>query len=746
VWNARPENRQLPSLLQWLQIRWLTQKKTWTLPQRKMMRKATHYHAMRGLVLAVVLAALSATGWMVRSQIVAQYAAGLVQRLVDAETPQVPGIIEAMEGYRNRTDSLLRDKYQKAKPNSRPQLHASLALLPMDATQVEYLYKRLLDAEPHEVPVIRDALAAHKEDLVDQLWAVVEAPEKSKETQRLRAAAALATYDPDSQRWRKVQEVVANDLVSVPSVHLGAWLESFRPVRAQLRAPLAGIFREAGRRDAERSMATDILADYAADRSQLLADLLLDADEKQFALLFLKVREQGELGLRLLIAEMDRTLPGDVPSSDERREKLAKRQANAAVALLRMNRPEKVWPLLKHRPDPRARSYLIHRLAPLGADAGAILQRLDEETDMTIRRALLLGLGEYSEKELSPEARQIVLPKMQDVYRTAADPGLHAATEWLLRTWQQETWLKQVNDDWAKDQEQQQKRLQSIQQLVTNDKAMTPPQWYVNGQGQTLVVITGPVEFVMGSPSTEEGRWPNEWQHKERIGRTFALAAKPVTVEQYRKFDASYGIPEPGMERWTRTLDSPVIFVTWFESLAYCNWLSKQENIPEDQWCYETNPQGQVTKLKKNYLSLAGYRLPTEAEWEYACRAGAATSRYYGEREDLLEKYAWYGKNSQGRTWPVGSKKPNDLGLFDLHGNAWCWCQEPYKGSLTAKGDHASKEQESDLSSLSTTGRLLRGGSFFNQAWLVRCAYRLWHVPADRLSDVGLRPARTFAP
>ena len=96
-------------------------------------------------------------------------------------------------------------------------------------------------------------------------------------------------------------------------------------------------------------------------------------------------------------------------------------------------------------------------------------------------------------------------------------------------------------------------------QLLTKDKEKALPQWYVNGQGQTMVVIPGPVEFVMGSPSTEEGRNPNELQHKQRIGRTFALAAKPVTLEQYRKFDPRYGLHQIEIEQWTRTADSPVI-------------------------------------------------------------------------------------------------------------------------------------------------------------------------------------------
>ena len=146
-------------------------------------------------------------------------------------------------------------------------------------------------------------------------------------------------------------------------MYLAVWIEAFRPVRAKLLAPLNDSLSRSPRRESERTLATDILADYAADQPQVLADLLMDADEKQFAVIYPKFKEQGEQGLPVLTGEIDKKLPADLPSSDEKREKLAKRQANAAVALLRMNQPEKVWPLLKHSPDPRVRSYLIHRLA-----------------------------------------------------------------------------------------------------------------------------------------------------------------------------------------------------------------------------------------------------------------------------------------------------------------------------------------------------------------------------------------------
>jgi formylglycine-generating enzyme required for sulfatase activity len=782
VWNARPENRQLPSLVQWLQIKGLTAKQCWTPSQRQMMRKASRYHAVRGVAVAVLLAVTTFLGLTLRDRVEEQrkatYAAGLVQSLLNADTAQVPAIIAEMSAYRQWTDPLLREERDKAAATSRPKLHTSLALLPVDPGQVEYLSTRLLDAQPHEVPVIRDALALHKDSLLNKLWAVVAAPEKGKESQRLRAAAALGKYDPESEKWAAAQEAVGNDLVAVPALHLFLWMESLRPVRTKLLPQLSAVYRHAGRRETERSLATDILADYAADNPQVLADLLMDADDTQFTAIYPKLKDRSAQGLPLLTAEINRKLPSDLPSSDEKRETLAKRQANAAVALLRMNRPEKVWPLLAHSPDPRTRSYLIHRLHSLGADAGALLQRLDEEPDLTIRRALLMSLGEFNATEVQLASRPSLLPKVQTLYRTDADPGLHAAAEWLLRQWQQEAWLNQVNEQWAKDREQREKRLETIRQLlVPRPSPLAPPQWYVNTQGQTMVVIPGPLEFVMGSPTTEAGHLPNENQRTMRIGRIFALAAKSVRLAEYQRFDPAYG---GDIKQWSPTGACPVVGISWFQAAAYCNWLSKQEGLPESEWCYvplqdtrtmavlaarsvgllgsplgpglavgglypgRTDPVYKVgMKLAANYLQRSGYRLPTEAEMEVATRAGAVTSRYYGETVELLEKYAWYQKNGRERSWPVGSKKPNDFGFFDVQGNVFTWCQERFQAHANVTGPGTADDTEDTLS-VNTDGRGMRGGAFLDQTSNVRSADRNKNVPTDRFPYVGFRPARTL--
>ena len=263
-------------------------------------------------------------------------------------------------------------------------------------------------------------------------------------------------------------------------------------------------------------------------------------------------------------------------------------------------------------------------------------------------------------------------------------------------------------------------------------------------EARQALVIPGPVEFLMGSPKTEKDRQHDEFLHQRRIGRTVAIASKSVTLAQYRSLTKDkYEIGE----KYTRHPDLPVVGINWYMAAQYCNLLSKKEGIDKDQWCYEADWLGTVTKLKKDYLSLKGYRLPIEAEMEYATRAGANTSQYYVETEELLGNYAWYEKNSNSLVQRVGTKKPNDFGLFDMQGNCYTWCQEPYDTYSDVQNDDAVDDKEANqLVIISADNRVLRSGSFNNQLSVVRSAYRGSFVPSNRDLNVGFRPARTFTP
>ena len=190
-------------------------------------------------------------------------------------------------------------------------------------------------------------------------------------------------------------------------------------------------------------------------------------------------------------------------ATEDDKEALAIRQANAAVMLLRMDAADQVWPLLRHSPDPRVRSYIIHWLRPRGGDSASIIARYEQESDVTIKRALLLCLGEF---ELADSEKQLFVEKLLDVYRSDPDAGLHAAAEWLLRQWEQSERIVAIDKDLQ----------QSEEPLVAakDDRK----RWYVNRQGQTFVILDAG-EFEMGSQESEVGRNPNEQLHKRKIGR-----------------------------------------------------------------------------------------------------------------------------------------------------------------------------------------------------------------------------------
>jgi formylglycine-generating enzyme required for sulfatase activity len=131
----------------------------------------------------------------------------------------------------------------------------------------------------------------------------------------------------------------------------------------------------------------------------------------------------------------------------------------------------------------------------------------------------------------------------------------------------------------------------------------------------------------------------------------------------------------------------PVVGFDWHDAAKYCNWLSKRDGILKSEWCYvapdsplkaDENPNDVLGQLVEapDFRNRRGYRLPTTAEWELACRSGTITSRYYGATEELLEKYEWYEKNSGMQLKPAGLLKPNGLGLFDMLGNVSEWCHD----------------------------------------------------------------------
>ncbi len=745
-WNAKPENRHLPSVLEWVNIRLLTRKKGWTDPQRKMMKRASQVHGLRTLGLVMLVSLIT---WGGIEGYGTLRASSLVESLKTASTTDVPTIVRQLGGYRRWANPRLMALVQNDNDESREKLHGRLALLPVDQRQAPCLEARLLVASPIELPVIRDALKSHRGTLTPKLWSVLDAAKPGDES-LLPAVSALASYDASSPRWESVSGKVAQALVTVNPVFLGSWLDALRPVRGTLNAPLAAVFRDKQHPESEHTLATNILAEYASDDPNMIADLLMDSDPKAYATFFRVSQRQVAKTFSLLQAEIAKkaTIPDSEEHSEETKDRLAERQARAAVGLIRMGKSEEISPLLVHSADPRLRSFIVNWLNPLGADPqliAAALGKIDTSIKLTpteppkamdsilfhpetsIRRALILALGTYGADGLTPDEREPLTTKLLDLYRNDPDAGIHGAAEWTLRQWGHKA------------------NLQAADAELTKLKRWDDRRWCVNSQGQTYALVEGPIEFMMGSPPTQPNRFSEqETLHRIVIPRRFVIANREVTVEQYQRFvktNSAFGLDPSYLARFSPDIDGPMISVSWYGAVAYCNWLSEQEGLPKDQWCYHPNETGVYDEgmtIPADALKRTGYRLPTEAEWEYTCRSGTITSRYYGLSVDLVSNYAWHQANSREHAWAGGKLLPNDLGLFDMLGNAFEWVQ-----------DRATENAPSDT--LTTTEkiqtivpRVFRGGSFFDRPGYIRSAYRNRYQPSSRFTIGGFRPSRSY--
>jgi formylglycine-generating enzyme required for sulfatase activity len=315
---------------------------------------------------------------------------------------------------------------------------------------------------------------------------------------------------------------------------------------------------------------------------------------------------------------------------------------------------------------------------------------------------------------------------LRRAYETDPDPGLHSAVDWLLRRWGKGEILDETDRELAA-------------------KGPDPGRrWYVNRQGQTFAVLATPGEVRIGTPRREPIREWGEYQQFVHIPRAFAIATKEVTYRQFDRFQAAK--PE-SVDRsdW----DGPILRTKWFWAVAYCNWLDDQEHVPDDQRCYLRNSRGQFApgmRMAPDFLKRTGHRLPTEAEWEYACRAGATTSRYYGSDDDMLGYYATFQGNADERASKVGVRKPNDFGLFDTLGNVWEWCQDPQQpheieASWRVRED-VEKEAKDGVVDLKPN-RAMRGGAFDTVTRSIRAARRFSFRPDEVSPLVSLRVART---
>lgn len=245
--------------------------------------------------------------------------------------------------------------------------------------------------------------------------------------------------------------------------------------------------------------------------------------------------------------------------------------------------------------------------------------------------------------------------------------------------------IRQIAGDWCEE------RADLANAELCRGKAPIPLVWCPSGS------------FLMGSPENELGRDDDEDQVNVTLSQGYWLGKYPVTQGQWREVMGDL----PGSAGYGKGPNHPVYYVNWDESQEFCTRYTESER--------------QAGRLTYGWA----YRLPTEAEWECACRAGSTTRFCFGDDEAKLGDYAWYDENSKGQTHEVGQKKPNAWGLCDMHGNVWEWCCDWYVGKY--------RPQE--------WSRVYRGGCFSFDALGSRSAIRAYYYPKYKCRSLGFRLA-----
>ena len=364
-------------------------------------------------------------------------------------------------------------------------------------------------------------------------------------------------------------------------------------------------------------------------------------------------------------------------------------------------------------------------LGQLNVSPAMFVEKINSTGDISSKSLMVISLGDIDLDSIDLETKDKWKSEFLEMYQKNPDAGLHGALDWLLR----KRWGLGTECDL----------------VVESLKSKTIPgnKWLVNSMGQTFAILEGPIKFQIGSPLDEPLRYEAERIHERAIARSIVVAQKEVTLNDFLAL-----MPQQRYtEKYSKTPDSAMICISWFDSARYCNLLTEKEfgasecvYLPNEQGLYEEG-----MRIADNPLKKKGYRMPTEAEFEFFHRAGSLAMFNHGSDVRLTDRYSFYVANSKDQAWPVGSLRPNAFGLFDTGGNVFEWCLESYDPypNLNISDEDAFMSSQNKMI-MASISRGMRGGCFYNQISSLRSADRNGAKPDDRSNSRGLRLVRSL--
>jgi formylglycine-generating enzyme required for sulfatase activity len=510
-------------------------------------------------------------------------------------------------------------------------------------------------------------------------------------------------------------------------------------VREFLLEPLYDIYvDDEGLRSAHREITAAILRDLGADRPELLARMVADSPlrggEESYAALAQVVDPAAVEVLRRMAAE-----PAGDGANEPERVRVGRRRSAAVATLLRLGEMPDVAELFASSADPELVAQLARAAPARGVPAAALAELLTGTTAAAARYALLVALGEYPVEGLGARLHRELAELVERLETEDDDPGVHSAAGWFGRRLREE----------GTGRSSQTTESRSAGPGAGRGAVRAPYDptgrrgWFtvdVDGARMTFTVFR-PGRFLMGSPDFEAGRAENEGPVQEtRITRSFALCRAEVTRGQFETFMAQMGaISLPDITEWSTGAADPIVGPTWLEAVQFATWttaitIGKKLGIV---YTFGLREPARSRALMGLPLRIGSFRLPTEAEWEYACRSGATTAFGFGSDRSLLNRYGWFADNSGLRTHEAGLLRPGPTGLFNMHAQCWEWCMDWY-------APYGERTVVDPVGPPDGDRKVVRGGSWNLGARYARSASRDAYFPSNQNTNVSFRLALTL--
>ncbi len=429
AWGVNKESKQLPTIVEWFQIRRLTESAKWKANEKTLMEQATRHHVQRITLVAATAVLIACGGWFAWRETSRQQEAtrisGLVDTLINAEPAQIPEIVKLLAANPQVAEEYLAPRLTaeaKTPAKQRAQLHARLASVARDPKLVEPLIEELLSGKLTYVLPIRQLLRPSATKLTESMKSILH-DDQADPQRRFRAALALAEYVPlsDEATWTESNRTfVAQQLVSSNPDYQPTFREALQPIREKLLSELERIFGDSASNDAQRLSAANALADYAAEDRALLTQLLTLATPEQYAVLYPLVSSVPSHETISQLSEVAATLPPEDLGSVARIA-YGQRRANAAVTMLKLGEKEKVLPVFDWTDDPESLTQFIFRCKPRGISVDTLLDLFNLVSTAVpgkfpkdARYALLLALGEYAPSEIPAARREALVKQLAD--------------------------------------------------------------------------------------------------------------------------------------------------------------------------------------------------------------------------------------------------------------------------------------------------------------------------------------------